>query len=395
MFIHSLRPRGVLSFGPDTEAIPLHGLNVIIGPNGSGKSNLLEVIALLKSASKAMAEPVREGGGIREWLWKGSSKPMIASLEAIVANPKGRMPLRYRACFTEQGHRFQLVDERIENEKPYAGHEQPYFYYGYENNQPVINLRTADGTPGEETRRVLRREDVDPEQSILSQRKDPDQYPELTYLGEAFARIRLYREWSFGPHAPPRMPQKADLPNDILDEDARNLGLILNRLRRKPLVKKELIESLRDLYEDVTDFDVNVEGGTVQVVMQEGNIVVPATRLSDGTLRYLCLLAILCDPSPPPLVCIEEPELGLHPDVLPTLADVLVRASERMQIVITTHSDTLVDAFSASPESVLVCEKVRGSTTMRRLDKEPLREWLNKYSLGQLWRRGELGANRW
>jgi predicted ATPase len=82
VLIHSLRPSGVLSFGPDTEAIPLHGLNVIIGPNGSGKSNLLEVIALLKSASKAMAEPVREGGGIREWLWKGSSKPMIASLEA-------------------------------------------------------------------------------------------------------------------------------------------------------------------------------------------------------------------------------------------------------------------------------------------------------------------------
>jgi len=162
------------------------------------------------------------------------------------------------------------------------------------------------------------------------------------------------------------MPQKADLPNDVLDEDARNLGLILNRLRREPSVKRELLNALKALYEDVTDFDVIVEGGTVQVVFQEGNIVVPATRLSDGTLRYLCLLAVLCDPSPPPLVCIEEPELGLHPDVLPTLADMLVRASERTQIVITTHSDTLVDAFTVAPESVLVCEKVRGSTVMRR-----------------------------
>ena len=395
VLIHSLRPRSVLSFGPDTEAIPLREMNVIIGPNGSGKSNLLEVIALLKSAPRAMAEPIREGGGIRDWLWKGSSKPSTASLEATVANPNGSMSLRYRASFIEQAHRFQLVDERIENEKPYRGHTQPYFYYGFENNQPVINIRTADGAPETGTRRVLRREDVDPEQSILSQRKDPDQYPELTYLGETFARIRLYREWSFGRYTLPRMPQKADLPNDVLDEDARNLGLILNRLRREPSVKRELLNALKALYEDVTDFDVIVEGGTVQVVFQEGNIVVPAMRLSDGTLRYLCLLAVLCDPSPPPLVCIEEPELGLHPDVLPTLADMLVRASERTQIVITTHSDALVDAFTVAPESVLVCEKVRGSTVMRRLDEESLSEWLHKYSLGQLWRRGELGANRW
>ena len=107
MLIHSLRPRSVLSFGPDTEAIPLRDMNVIIGPNGSGKSNLLEVIALLKSAPKAMAEPIREGGGIRDWLWKGSSKPATVSLETTVANLNGSMPLCYRVPFTEQAHRFQ------------------------------------------------------------------------------------------------------------------------------------------------------------------------------------------------------------------------------------------------------------------------------------------------
>jgi len=65
------------------------------------------------------------------------------------------------------------------------------------------------------------------------------------------------------------------------------------------------------------------------VIFTEGDFSIPATRLSDGTLRYLCLLAILCDPEPPPLICIEEPELGLHPDILPKLADLLVSASER------------------------------------------------------------------
>lgn len=231
--------------------------------------------------------------------------------------------------------------------------------------------------------------------SILAQRKDPDQYPELTYLGNVFARIRIYREWSFGRYTPPRLPQKADLPNDWLEPDASNLGLVLNRLRREPAVKKRLLEALRALYEGIDDYDVQIEGGTVQVFFHEGRFTVPATRLSDGTLRYLCLLAILCHPNPPPLVCIEEPELGLHPDVLPTLADLLKEASERTQIVVTTHSDVLVDALTDRPETVLVVEKTAGGTMLKRLDAQKLKPWLEKYRLGQLWTRGEIGGTRW
>jgi len=140
---------------------------------------------------------------------------------------------------------------------------------------------------------------------------------------------------------------------------------------------------------------VQIEGGTVQVFFHEGPFTVPATRLSDGTLRYLCLLAILCHPNPPPLVCIEEPELGLHPDVLPTLAELLKEASERCQLIVTTHSDVLVDAMSDQPESVLVAEKSATGTSLTRLDAENLKPWLEKYRLGQLWTRGEIGGTRW
>ncbi|MEW6754253.1 MAG: AAA family ATPase [Candidatus Latescibacterota bacterium] len=83
----------------------------------------------------------------------------------------------------------------------------------------------------------------------------------------------------------------------------------------------------------------------------------PATRLSDGTLRYLALLAVLCHPTPPPLVCIEEPELGLHPDIMPQLAVLLCEAATRTHLVVTTHSDILVDALTDTPEAILVCEK--------------------------------------
>jgi len=147
----------------------------------------------------------------------------------------------------------------------------------------------------------------------------------------------------------------------------------------------------------VEDITTKIQGGTVQVFLHEKglNSPVPATRLSDGTLRYLCLLTILCHPEPPPLVCIEEPELGLHPDILPSLGELLIEASERTQLIVTTHSDTLVSALSDVPEAVLVCEQEESGSALRRLERGTLAEWLEKYSLGELWRKGEIGGTRW
>ena len=191
------------------------------------------------------------------------------------------------------------------------------------------------------------------------------------------------------------MPQKVDLPNNVLEPDGSNLGLVLNRLRREPATKARLLDALRQLYDGIDDYDVQIEGGTVQVFFHERGITVPATRLSDGTLRYLCLLAILCHPKPPPLVCIEEPELGLHPDILPTLAALLREASQRCQLIVTTHSDLLVDAMTDTPEAVVVCEKHDGTTTLRRLSADELKPWLGKYRLGEAWTRGHIGGTRW
>ena len=386
--IHRLRLSNLLSFGPDAEELELRPLNVLIGPNGSGKSNLIEAISLFKAAPQNLVEPIREGGGIGAWIWKGKAASQTARIEAIIENPKGNQDLRYALTFAQAGQRFELSDERIENEQAYPDQENPYFYFGYRNGQPYLNQKGIG-------QRQLLREDVNPEQSILTQRRDPDSYPEITYLGDALRKIRLYREWSFGRSTPPRLPQPADLPNDFLAEDGRNLGLVLNLLRTKPGVKKKLLEALRELNEAIDDFDTLIQGGTVQLFMQEGNISIPATRLSDGTLRYLCLLAIVCHPNPPPLVCIEEPELGLHPDILPPLAKLLLEASERCQLIVTTHSEVLVDALTDSPESILVCEKPKDRTEMRRLERKDLAAWLERYRLGELWRSGELGGNRW
>jgi predicted ATPase len=376
-----------LSYGPTSEPLELRNLNVIIGPNGSGKSNLIEALELLRATPKDLLTPIRDGGGVRDWLWKGAAKTPTAKIDAVINNPKGPAPLRYLLSFTEVSQRFEIIDERVENDTPDKGHNKPYFYYKFENGHGILNVKGKH--------RKLQHEDIDSTASILSQRKDPDQYPELTYLGNVFSTMRLYREWSFGRYTVPRLPQKVDLPNQHLEQDSSNLGLVLNRLRREPVVKKQLLERLRALYSGIDDFDVQIEGGTVQVFFHEGRATIPATRLSDGTLRYLCLLAILCHPSPGPLICIEEPELGLHPDVLPTLAELLKEASTRTQVIVTTHSDILVDALTDQPEAVLVCSRDENGTTLQRLDSEKLKPWLEKYRLGQLWTRGEIGGTRW
>ncbi|HLA80348.1 MAG TPA: AAA family ATPase [Thermoleophilia bacterium] len=394
--IRSIHLENILSYGPQGHELPLEPLNVLIGPNASGKSNLIEAMSILAAAPKDLQVPIREGGGIGDWLWKGSKQPATATIDITVYYPAGPMPLRYRLSFTEIGQRFfALRDEAVEDERPRGSSQRPYFYYAYQGGHPALNVKMETEENGGRTERRLRREDVSPEQSILSQRRDPDIYPELTYLANQFERIRFYREWNLGRYTAPRLPQKTDLPADSLLEDAANLGLVLNDLQNRPDVKQMILERLRAFYERVTDVTTTIQGGTVQVFFHEKGLKhpVPATRLSDGTLRYLCLLVILCHPEPPPLTCIEEPELGLHPDVIPKVAEMLVEAAARTQLIVTTHSDILVDALSIHPEAVVVCERGDHGTELRRLDPAEIDEWLERYRLGELWQMGEIGGN--
>ena len=386
--IKSIQMENLLSFGSENSSIPLRSLNVIIGPNGSGKSNVIEAISLLQATPNNLASTVRKGGGVREWLWKGCEEVPTARLEVVLPSATdSQMDLRYQFAFTAVNQRFEIVDECLETAKPYSNDQENDFFFWYQNNRPVLSNKQG--------KRLLKREDLNPEQSVLSQRKDPDQYPELTWVGKQFEQIQIYRDWSFGRKAPLRQPQSVDAPNDFLAEDCSNLGLILSSLRRIPKVKKKILELLAELYQGIDDFDVSIEGGTVQIFLQEGDYTIPATRLSDGTLRYLGLIAILSHPKPPSLICIEEPELGLHRDIMPVIAKMLKEASERTQLIITTHSEALVDVLSDMPETVLVCEKYNGSTHLERLDNNNLNDWLKKYSLGQLWSRGDIGGNRW
>lgn len=374
MFVHSIKLRNLLSFGPEGQELELKPLNVLIGPNGAGKSNLVEAVGLLKAVPGKLVEPIFEGGGMGEWVWRGQPKATSAEVETVVAGPNGKT-LRYRLVLAGDPGSFRIAEERLEDE---ASEGSPVYLQ-------------ADGTTAYVGPMQVGHHD---QQSVLATVKHPD-HPELEHMSNQLVRIALFREWSFGRNHPVRMPQKPDLPNDFLMEDAQNLGLVLNQLMREYDAHSQLVKALRSFYEGVRDYHVDIQYGTVQTFLHEGKLPIPATRLSDGTLRYLCLLTILCHPTPPPLICLEEPELGLHPDILPDLVGLMREASERCQLIVTTHSDVIVDALTDTPESVVVCEKHDGSTTMKRLDAGDLAHWLKDYRLGELWSSGELGGNRW
>jgi len=308
------------------------------------------------------------------------------------------MALRYRLRFTAVNQRVELLDEVVENERPLADYQRPFFYYRFQDGRPAISVRNLDNA-NDRTARNLERQDINPEQSVLAQRKDPDLYPELTFVANNFGDMRLYREWTFGRASVLREAQAPDQPSDFLLENCRNLGLVLSDIQvRSSDAWRLIISNLKELYPAAQDISIGIGAGLVQVFVRESFVAepIPATRVSDGTLRFLCLLAVLCHPNPPPLICIDEPELGLHPDLLPTLAKLLVTASDRTQLIVSTHSDKLLSALLGYEDSVLVCEK-RGldGTQMRRLDSDKLKLWLDEYSLGDLWVKGELGGVRW
>jgi predicted ATPase len=393
VLIRSLRLDGFLSFPPGAPAFELGPLNVLIGANGSGKSNLIEAIELLHSTPTDFASAIRDGGGPSEWLWKGRSPQTEATVDVVLnydANKYG--DLRYRLEFISSSNRVEVLDEAIEQSDRTPGKPDVFFYYRFDRGRPIINVSGPQKTHVK-SERHLERDALKPDQSVLAQRKDPDLYPELTWVGQKFSEIQSFREWTFGRYAALRQAQRTDLPEDVLLPDCSNLALILNQIEH--FDGKRFNDTLKRFFPRFVRMSTRISGGTVQFYLHEEGFSepIPPTRLSDGTMRFVALLATLLAKKPPPLICIEEPELGLHPDAMQIIADLLLDASSRTQIIVTTHSDSLVSALSDSPESIVTCERQNGGTVLNRLDPQRLSVWLETYRLGDVWRMGELGAN--
>jgi predicted ATPase len=381
MFLGSICLKDFLSF--KDAHLDLRPLNVLIGPNASGKSNLIEAFSWLQAAPRDLLGLVQRGGGIRAWLWLGGavSSP-IATIECALQEG-----LRYRLEVSEEARGFVILSERLQETAGSAPGRQPRIYFDRTSGRVAFG-RSLPGRPNG---------DIPTTQSVLAAFKSPADRTPTTRLGIEFERIRVYHEFSTGPYAPARTGVASSAPRDFLQDRGDNLAAVLHEMHRNGSDSrvKDYLSRLCDHFKDLR---TGLDAGTVQTYVQEEGLLepTPAVRLSDGTLKYLCLMTILFNPKPPPLICIEEPELGLHPDALQLVGEALIEASARTQLIVTTHSADLVDALSAVPEAVVVCERdFDGGTQLRRLEPKRLKAWLQRYRLGELWRKGELGGNRW
>lgn len=397
--ISRINIKNLLSFGSkglgDGAGLELLPLNILIGANGSGKSNFIDVVNLLQAAATDLIRPFTQlDEGVGQWLWNQSSGDKKATIEVIAHYPEGFSDLgndwlRYQLSFSEGKWRDLIVaDELLENADVVGSFDHPFRYLLYEQGVPKLGRRTSS----KNNHRELRPAEVEPQQSILSNRWEAGLYPEIAYISQLFSSFRFYRDWSFGRSSPVRRPKRMANTN-FLDENADNLAGVIANLTANQAVKAKLLEYMSNFSPSITDVQVKpLDYYDVLNIKEDGKLN-PASRISDGTLRWLALLAVLLHPNPPKLICLEEPEIGLHPDMMLLLANLLRQAAKRTQIIVTTHSELLVGKFTDTPECVVVCEKREGTTQMRRLSRRLLANWLDDYTLGQLWSMNITGGN--
>ncbi len=384
--IEEIAIRNMLSFGDQAEPIPLRSLNVLIGANGSGKSNFIECLNLFTALPINLGDHINDQGGILNWLWKGQEVTKGSVKISGTIRTRGSSTYSHFLSIGKIEQSIYVDDETIELSGVQGRNaRKPLFVY--EAGVPCLRVTR---------KKLLDRADYDQTESAVWRDQPSEVLVAMESLSRFYRSFRVYRGRSLNHSGPAKQPQRFEQFNDYLLPGAQNLGAVLNRMNLENS-SKHVLTAMRTVNEDIEEIITSVQSGTLQIYLREKslNLPTPASRISDGTFRWLCLIAILTGPSVPPLMFIEEPDIGLHPDVIVELAAMLRKASERTQLIVTTHSDTLIDALSDTPEAVLVCEKVEGETSIKRLSESDLRIWLEEYGLGQLWRRGDLGGNRY
>ena len=186
--------------------------------------------------------------------------------------------------------------------------------------------------------------------------------------------------------------------NRWLMPDAANLAAVLYRLKsQNDVVYRRIVRTVAQVAPFFVDFDIEPSGPSgMDIILnwrhRESDLVFGPHQLSDGTLRAICLIALLQQPHDdlPYVIVVDEPELGLHPNALDLIASLFQAVSEHAQVLISTQSSTFVDAFE--PEDIVVVEREGEATTFKRPDAEKLREWLEDYSLGEVWEKNVIGG---
>ncbi len=341
--------------------IPLEGLNVITGPNGSGKSNLYRALRLLaETAQGGVVKALAGEGGLKSTFWAGPEAitRRMKTGEVKVQGSRRKNNVRLKLGFSDDDFGFAIslglpppsdppstafhLDPEIKRECIWAGFSYRPAGLLVDRKQNVIKSRSG------RTWDVISHE-INNFDSMFSQVVDLNTTPEVYRVREIIRGWRFYDHFRTDRDAPARMPQLGTR-TPVLDHDGHDLAAALQTIRE--------IGDARALDDAVSDA---FPGSSLEIAVQQDTrftiefyqdgILRPlsGTELSDGTLRYLLWVAALLTPRPPLLMVLNEPETSLHPDLLPALARLIIRAAESTQVWVVTHADQLIRSLERHP----------------------------------------------
>jgi predicted ATPase len=370
--------------------IPLGNLNVVTGANASGKSNLYKSLRLLaETAQGGVVNALAKEGGLESTFWAGPeniSKRMKSGEVPVQGGPKQkRSRLRLGFSGEDFGYAISLglptpsasafsLDPEIKRECIWAG----------------SSFRPASLLIDRESRLIKMRQNRSWEvitqhassfESLFNQIADPVRTPEVVTLREDIRNWRFYDHFRTDVEAPARQPQLGTR-TPVLHHDGRELAAALQTIIEVG-DSEALSEAVTDAFPGA---ELNVstwENGRFSIGLSQHGLLRPLSglELSDGTLRYLLWVAALLTPRPPPLMVLNEPETSLHPDLLPALARLIVKASESTQVWVVTHSPRLIAALEEHEGCNPIClDKELGQTKVagQGMLDEPMWVWPDK-----------------
>lgn len=371
-------------------------LNILIGPNGSGKSNLLRMLEVISVSAKGqLGKHVQRAGGMDAIVWDGSAEEIRFAVKATPAEEKkspASHSLTYKMTFGRLGKssgysiNYEVLGDYYK--KDTGESSQPFKFLERDRSRSSIFDENEHSL-------AAPAESVGDEESLLSIAAGPFSQnrhipPFQTYL----AGWSVYHDLHVNMDAPIRQPTVARHETRV-DSDGQNLISVLHTLYTSDReFKDDINQAMKAAFGD--DFDElvfpPVADQRIQLRVRWRSLKreQSAADLSDGTLRFLFLLTVLASPDPAPLIAIDEPETGLHPSMLPIIAEYASDAATRTQLILTTHSPQLLDAFSKINQQTTVVKWADGETSLVGVEGDRLKSWLKEYSLGSLFRSGEL-----
>lgn len=400
-------------------SLDLRPLNILIGPNGSGKSNFLSLFQLFAmGADDRLAQFVREQGGYRYLAWRepggeGASAPEIylrLTLQNLkhVQPDKPSDPIYYEVRLGQKNNGFILDYERLSQGQEVPEQDNYKNTYLINRGGAVISANSGIDFTGTALTELFElagnlskpSEYREPSLSLSDFREaTSNEYPLLNEVRQYLLNWVSFRGFGESSLRNIREGQESGRPIPFrLDPQGRNVVALIDALAndsRYDSVYDDLNRVMKMAFPYFKKFDVR-HSDTVSLERTlfwriEGGLDFPTRSLSDGMLRFLGLALLLLLPRPG-LITIDEPEIGLHPQLLPLLLDLMKQASEKTQLIVTTHSPLLLDEDIIELDDILLVDRKEdtGEASFTRPDKEKLGKWLENYNLGALWTMGKL-----